>query len=169
MLSLRTFAPGELPSKYCIRPIYTRIEWGELEEERGRGRWYGTMVKYINMCLKCFMRHKYSRWERMGSGGRRVSQCRLCDITSPWQTKEEGDSPGWTRAVMNTNLQRVPGSRFFGEVIVRRSRRLFCWWGKREGRREREREHLNTGRKVADYKQVCICLLTTLWQSRLLE
>lgn len=35
-----------------------------------------------------------------------------CCRHSPWHTKEEGVSPGWTRAVMNTTFCSAPGRRF---------------------------------------------------------
>lgn len=36
----------------------------------------------------------------------------ICLRHSPWQTKDEGVSPGWTRAVMNTTFCSAPGRRF---------------------------------------------------------
>jgi len=48
-------------------------------------------------------------------------------VRSPWHTKEDGVSPGWTLAVTNTIRLVSSGYRLSGWVIVIRSRRLCCW------------------------------------------
>ena len=50
--------------------------------------------------------------------------------------------------MMKTILRRVPGSRFLGEVIVRRSRRRCCYRGReRKRRKERERRREREGKR----------------------
>ena len=53
-------------------------------------------------------------------------QASVC-MPLPWQTNDEGVSPGCTLAVTNTTLCLSPRTRFSGFVMVSRSSLRCCW------------------------------------------
>lgn len=81
----------------------------ELDE---RFCWYPHCGKICHMSSVPFQSQRAPHQTHTAAGNQMPPDLPPWCRHSPWQTKEEGVSPGWTRAVMNTTFCSAPGSRF---------------------------------------------------------
>ena len=66
-------------------------------------------------------------WKTMWSrSNRAIGWSLMMNSMKPWQTNDDGVSPGWTRAVIITTFFRFPLTNKDGWATVKRSNRRFC-------------------------------------------